>query len=499
MPGINKLAKDTLIYGISVVLNPLVQTFILLRLLTSRLDTYDYGTYTYFYASAGVLLILYSMRIETTYFRMAGDAPEEKVFANAWRMVIVFSSLLSLVLVVFSSQIALVFEDLSYGRYVIYLAIILWLDAFIAIPFARLRQQERSLKFSLLKIGNVLLTLGLILVYLLVLPQWDALFPDTWQLYLTERFWLDGILLANLAASFFLALYFSRDAWVLFSKAYDPVLLRKILIYTLPLILIGLAGNANQLMDRLLMPFLTGNNVAEGMSNTGVYGGATKVAAIMLLFTKAFNYAFDPYIFKRYSQDKDTAVYSRIAHYFTIVSGVIFVGAVGFSFLLEHLLGSAQFREGMRYVPVLLLAYFMVGIYYHFSIWYKLRDRTHYGAMIALLGVGVTLFCNLWLVPDLGAYGAPVAMIINFGFMSVLCVFWGRRFLPVDYRFGGMAVHLLLSIGFVYFFVMQWQPAHPEWWWGPVFFLIYLLIVIVLERNTLRRMLRLVGSRPEME
>ena len=491
MPGINKLAKDTLIYGISVVLNPLVQTFILLRLLTSRLDTYDYGTYTYFYASAGVLLILYSMRMETTYFRMAGDVPEEKVFANAWRMVMVFSSLLSLMLVVFSSQIALVFEDLSYGRYVIYLAIILWLDAFIAIPFARLRHQERSLKFSLLRIGNVLLTLGLILIYLLVLPQWRALFPEAWQVYLLEPYWLDGIFMANLVASFLLAIYFAREARLLFSNEFDPALLRRILIYTLPLILIGLAGNANQLMDRLLMPFLTGNTVAEGMSNTGVYGGATKVAAIMLLFTKAFNYAFDPYIFKRYSQDKDTTVYARIAHYFTIVSGIIFVGAVGFSFLLEDLLGSAQFREGMRYVPVLLLAYFMVGIYYHFSIWYKLKDRTHYGAVIALLGVGLTLFCNLWLVPDLGAYGAPVAMIINFGFMSVFCVLWGRRFLKVNYRFGGMFLHLLLSIGFVYFFVFHWQSAHPEWWWGPVLFMIYLLIVVFIERDSLGRMRKL--------
>ncbi len=495
MPGINKLAKDTLIYGISVVLNPLVQTFILLRLLTSRLDTYDYGSYTYFYAAAGVLLILFSMRMETTYFRMAGEAPEEKVYANAWRTVIIFSSFLSLVLLAGAGVVADFFENPAFRRYVIYLAAILWLDAFIAIPFARLRHQERSLKFSLLKIGNVLLTLMLILVYLLVLPDLTRQLPDQWQVYVTEPYWLDGIFVANLLASFLLALYFSSEVSVLFEKASDPTLLKKILSYTLPLILIGLAGNANQLLDRLLMPFLTGNSVAEGMSNTGVYGGATKVAAIMLLFTKAFNYAFDPYIFKRYSQDKDTSVYARIAHYFTIVSGVIFVGAVAFSFLLEHLLGSPQFREGMRYVPVLLLAYFMVGIYYHFSIWYKLKDRTHYGAVIAVLGVVVTLLCNLWLVPDLGAYGAPVAMIINFGFMSVLCVLWGRRFLQVDYRFGRMALHLLLSIGFVYFFVNYWQPDHKSWWWGPVFFLVYFLFVLFVERDSLGWMRSLLNDK----
>ena len=491
MPGINQLAKDTLIYGISVVLNPLVQTFVLLRLLTSKLDTYDYGTYTYFYAAAGVLLILFSMRMETTYFRMAGEAPEEKVYANAWRTVIIFSSFLSLVLLVGADLVADFFEDPAFSRYTIYLAAILWLDAFIAIPFARLRHQERSLKFSLLKIGNVLLTLIIILVYLLVLPDWKASFPEEWQVYISEPYWLDGIFMANLLASFLLALYFSSEASVLFKKGNDPALLKRILVYTAPLILIGLAGNANQLLDRLLMPFLTGNTVAEGMSNTGVYGGATKVAAIMLLFTKAFNYAFDPYIFKRYAQDKDTGVYARIAHYFTIVSGVIFVGAVGFSFLLEHLLGSEQFREGMRYVPVLLLAYFMVGIYYHFSIWYKLRDRTHYGAVIALLGVIVTLLCNIWLVPHLGLYGAPVAMIVNFGFMSALCVLWGRRFLQVDYRFGRMVAHLFLSIGFVYFFVNWWQPVHPEWWWGPLLFVVYLLMVLVLERESLRRVRKL--------
>lgn len=453
MTRIRDLAKDTLIYGLSVVLNPLIQTFVLLRLLTGVLNTYQYGAYSYFYAVAGILVILYSMRMETTYFRMNADSEEQDVFRTAMSTVVGFSMIFSLILVLLAPQIAFIFDDPAFARYTIYLAIILFLDAFTAIPFARLRYQEKSLRFSLLKIINVLVTLLLIIVYLLVFPRLNGIIPDSLAFILSKTYFLDGIFIANALASLLIAMIFADNVRHIRFIKMNRTLFFKMFHYTWPLIIIGISGNANQLLDRILMPFLSGTTMYDGFSNTGVYGGATKIAAIMLLFTKAFNYAFDPYIFKRYKENKNTEIFADIAYYFTVISGIVFVGSVALSSLLERLLGSNAFKDGMQYVPILLLAYFFIGLYYHFSIWYKLKDRTKYGAIIATLGMMLTLVLNIYLAPLMSLYGPPMVIIINFIFMSTVCVLWGRNFLPIPYKWGAMTFHVIMSMFFVAVFI----------------------------------------------
>lgn len=481
----NTLAKDTLIYGLSVVLNPLINTFFLLKVLTSKLDQYEFGVYTYFYAIAGILMVLYSMRMETTYFRMIGDHPEPKVFSQSFSTVVMMSTCLSVLIWISASPLAEWMGISDYKRYFRYFSVILWLDAFCAIPFARLRYHEKSLKFSLLKIFNVLLTLLVILLLFFFLPQFSltASIFNNWN-----ALWLDGLFICNLIASFALFLYFIRHIKHLHFNNWDRPLIRKMLIYTSPLILVSLAGNANQLLDRLLIPFLSAEDITSGMSNNGIYGSATKIATIMLLFSKAFNYAFDPYVFKSYQQRKNTNHLGRIALFYTLVSGIILVFGVCFSELLSLLLGS-DFTSGMQYVPLLLFGYFLLGLYYHFSVWYKLNDKTMIGAWIAMIGVVITTIFNFILVPKIHLFGPPLTLIINYIFLSCICIYWGRQHLPISYPLGRMTLHILWSLVLSISFIFYFSHSDSSGIWATVIVLLYSASLVLIERKLLTKVL----------
>ncbi len=489
MTRIKNLAKDTLIYGLAVVLNPLINTFVLLKLLTTQLDTYQFGVYNYFYPIAGILIVVYSMRMETTYFRMTNDYGESKVFAQAFYIVMMASTILSLFLWFNSHAFAAFMGEADYSRYLRYFAIILWLDAFCAVPFARLRHREKSLKFALLKIFNVLLTLVLILALFFVLPKIPTESLGPFEQIIENKLWLDGLFICNLIASFVLFLYFGFH--LIRTKLTAPdlhLIKKKMLPYTIPLVLISLAGNSNQFLDRILLPFFSSDNIQEGMSNTGIYGSATKIATIMLLFSKAFNYAFDPYVFKAYKENKNTDHLARIALSYTIVSSVILVFSICFSDVLSLLLG-ADFKSGMQYVPLLLFAYLLIGLYYHFGVWYKLTDQTMKGAIIAILGVIVTFFFNLILVPKIGLYGPALTIIVNYLFMSVLCLIWARNYLVISYPLGRMAMHVLWSLLFAVAFIFIFSKMSYSYVYAFVLFAVYLISIYWVERKSFRSML----------
>lgn len=489
MSRIKELALETVIYGGAVVLNPLMNTFILLKLLTTHLDEEQYGIYSYFYALAGILIVVYSLRMETTYFRMVNQYDEKNCFNRAHYLVLLWSSLLSLAMLMISFYLLTFIERAHLGRYVLYFTAILWFDAYSAVPFARLREHNQSLKFSKIKIFNVLLTVFLIVLYLIILPKISAYLPHSVSIYLEPQYYLDGIFIANLIASACIFIYFFIK-YQFPASIKDQNLMRKMLSYTIPLVLIGFAGNATQLLDRLIIPFLSSGDISEGMSNNGIYASAAKIAAIMYLFTKAFNYAYDPFVFKSYKKHKKTDQLGRIAGYFAAFSSVLMLSAICFSSLLSLLLG-ASFQSSMRFVPILLFAYLLMGLYYHFSVWYKLDDKTHIGAIIACIGMMITLIFNYTLLPKMGLMGPAYSMIISYAIISIICIVWGSYYLAVSYPWQKMSFYIISCISLSYTMIYVQSNFQYSLVVNVILLILYLLFVLYLERSIYKRQIKI--------
>jgi O-antigen/teichoic acid export membrane protein len=348
-------------------------------------------------------------------------------------VVLLISVSSSIVFIIFSSSIASFYGISAHPEFVTYLTLVMLIDAMVAIPFARLRLENKAIKFAALKIVNVLIMVGLNLYFLTV--SYD---PNINVGY---------VFIANLAANAFYLLFFMKDivSWrPTLDKTMAPVMFQ----YAFPIMITGIAGMFNEMFSRSSLDRWLPEGFYSNMTSkaaVGVFGACYKLAVFMNLGIQAFRYAAEPFFFSNAKDKNSPALFAQINHYFIIACCIVLLGISINLDILEHVM-RADYRVGLPIVPVLLLAYLFLGIYYNFSVWFKLTNKTQYGTYITIFGAVITLAANYLLIPLFGFMGSSWAAVICYGAMTVLCYVIGQRFYPIPYAIGKGLAYITVTM-----------------------------------------------------
>ena len=446
MSLLKKLAGETAIYGLSSILSRVLNYFILVPYLTRRFLTGEYGVINIYYTGIALLLILFTYRMETAFFRFGSkkEGDLDKSFSTAAISLLLSTGVFLSLLLLFQHSIADWMNRPEHPEYVFYSLLIIGLDALAAIPMARLRLENRPLRFAAVRVAGIIVNIIFIFFFLEFCPIWLEQGQEWVQNIYQEENRVAYIFLSNVLGSgavlFLLLPLYAKIKW-----SFDTALWRKMLIYAAPLIIAGIAGVINQLIGIPLIDRLASDDPAYNESLSGIYAAAAKLAVLMNLFTQAFNYAAEPFFFRHSEQNDTKRVYAQVAQAFTLVGSLVFLGIMLYLDIIQLFLGK-DFRQGLGVAPILLIAYLFLGLFYNFSIWYKITDRTIIGGYIAVGGAVITLSINLLFIPTIGYYAPAWAALACYGFMAITSYSIGRRYYPVDYPMGRIALYILLAV-----------------------------------------------------
>ena len=435
---LEKLAKQTAIYGISTIVVRFLN-YLLTPYYTRIFDQGEYGIITDIYALIPFALVLLSMGMESSYFRFTTRAEEaggdvaagkRKVFATTWGITALAAILFFGVVWLLNDPIskAMGADYVAHPEYVTIVAAIVMVDVWTMIPFSRLREQGRAVRFVLLKALSVLLNVGLAIGF------------GVAGLYSTT-FGVGWVLVANLVASVItlLALLPTTNGIV---PRIDFPLLRKIFVYSLPLLISGIAGTANEFVDRQMIKYLAPGD--DAMEQLGIYGAIVKIAVVMTLFTQMYRLAAEPFFLSSFKKKEFKEANAASMKYFVMASMVIFLGIVLFRDLFALIVGRS-FREGIDILPIVLASNVLAGIWFNLSFWYKREEKTKYAANITFLGLAVTLGLSFLLVPKMGYRGAAWVRLIAEAAMVVWSYILCRRHYPIPYDLKRIGEYVLLS------------------------------------------------------
>ena len=484
---LKKLAGETAIYGVSSILGRLLN-WLLVPLYTILFVTEEYGIVTNLMAYVAITLVLLTYGLETGYFRYANDATYKvKVYSTTFFSVLTTSLVFLAIVFLFLDPISSFLNVADRSYYIVLLASTLALDAITSLPFAKLRQEKRPLRFALIKFCNIGINLGLNLFFLLLCPKLNTWFPE---LGIT-RIWnpevgIGYIFIAWFVASFFNLILLLPDL-IKIQWHFDKVLLRKVLSYAFPILIVSIAAQINLNGDKMLMPKLI-SDPEVALSQTGIYGANYKLAVIMTLFIQAFRFAFEPFFFSQNKDENSKKLYADVLKYFVIFGLLIFMGVIFYLDIVKILIDK-KYHAGLDVVPLVLLANFFLGIFFSLSLWYKLTDRTRFGAYIALGGAAVTLTLNVLLVPKIGYYGAAIAILACSVLMTTTSYILGQKYYPIPYELKRLGLYFVL--GMLLYFASTYIQFENHWLKmlakTP---LIILFLVVVFQKEKLWTVLR---------
>ncbi len=423
------LAKDTAIYGLSSIVGRFLN-YLLVPLYTHYMPTEsgDYGVSTNIYAYTALILVLLTFGMETTLFRFANDekARPDAVFSTAMATVGSLTALFLLLVFGFIGPISGALGYDAHPDYLLMMAVVVALDALQAIPFSFLRYQKRALRFATLKMLFIILNIGLNVLCFVVLGKTSVFY----------------VFFINLLCTGFITFFFIPDL-LRVSWHFDAALLRRMLSYSWPILILGIAGILNQVADKIIFPLVYPDQ-QEAIVQLGIYGSCVKIAMIMAMITQAFRYAYEPIVFAKSKDADKTEYYAAAMKYFLIFTLLAYLCVVGWMPLLQHIIG-ADYREGLGVVPVVMAAEIMMGIYFNLSFWYKLIDRTIYGAWFSLAGCLVLFAVNMLFIPRYGYWACAWGGVAGYGTAMVLSYVVGQRKNPIAYPLKPMAVYTLLA------------------------------------------------------
>ena len=447
MSIVKQLAGETAIYGLSTILSKILH-FVLLTPYLTRVfrDQSEYGIYSDLYAYAAFLIILFTYRMETGYFRFGTKTPNQEsitfstsVLSHLFTTVFLVGAIL-----VFRQPIASLLAYDGQPQFVSYFALIIGLDAIVAIPFAQLRLRNKALNFALIKVAHTVLNLLLIFFLLEGCPMLIRAGFDWWGKIYSYDTRLQLIFIANLIASASVALYFV-PSFLNTQLVFSWSTFKKMISYSLPLLIVGLAGVFNQSSAVPLIKYLMPGTGEENLALGGIYGAAAKLAILMNLFTVAFNYAAEPFFFKKVGEADAKSTYAEIAQAFAMVASAGFLFINLFLDLFQYLIGP-EYRSGIVVVPVLLLAYWFLGMYYNIAVWYKVTDKTRYGAMIAVTGSMITLVIAVLFLKSHGIMAMAIATLACYASMVFLGYITGQYHFKIRYPVRKILGYLLLAV-----------------------------------------------------
>ena len=443
MANLRSLVKDTAIYGISSIAGRFIN-YLLVPIQTAAFAAGggEYGVVTNIYAYTALLMVILTYGMETTFFRFINKTEDDPMRIYSTVLVSVGVSSLLFVIAVFAllPQIAGFMKYPDHPDWVAVMFVCVAIDAFKCIPFAYLRYQKRAIKFACLQLVNIILNIILNLTYLIVLPALRlnpfGLYDDKFTLNVGMVFYINLVCTAVVVVCFWHEL-------TGFRYRFDRALWGKMMRYAWPLLILGIAGILNQTLDKIIFPYLyTG---ADEKAQLGIYGAATKIAMIMAMITQAFRYAYEPFVFGK-AKDRDSRdTYAKAMKYFVIFTLLAFLAVIGYMDILRYVIRDRSYWPGLRVVPIVMAAEIMMGIYFNLSFWYKLIDKTIYGAWFSGAGCLVLVMVNVVFVPRYSYMACAWGGVAGYGTAMLLSYFVGQKKYPIDYPVKEMMVYVALT------------------------------------------------------
>ncbi|HLG04183.1 MAG TPA: oligosaccharide flippase family protein [Bacteroidia bacterium] len=487
MTQLRQLAGQTAIYGTSTIFGRLLN-YALVPFYTYIFgNPADFGLNTEFYAYISFLNILFAYGMETALFNFSSsEQNKELVYSTSLRSLLVSSILLSLPVVFFAGQIAETLRYPGHADFVRWAILIVATDALTAIPFARLREQNKARRFATIKLLNIIINLA-INFFFIGWCKWE--YENNTGSALAELYdpsiGIGYAFIANLAANVFTLMLLSPELTKI-RYGFDAALWKRMMRYSLPLLVVGFAGMTNETLDRILIKYLLPPGIGE--EQLGIYGACYKISILMTIFIQAFRYAAEPFFFSRREEEGAPALYGKIMKYFVVFCLLIFIGtSLNLSWI--QLLVGEEYRSGIAVVPILLLANLFLGMYFNLSIWYKLTGRTRFGMWLTLVGAAITLVLNFRWIPSahpvFGGYmGSAWATLICYGTMMILSYIIGQRYYRVKYDVPRILGYIALAV--LLFLAGKFIAVTGKYWLdlllNNLLVFAYFLIVVLAEK-----------------
>ena len=428
MASLKSLARDTAVYGVSSIVGRFLN-YLLVPLYTAKIAAASggYGVITNVYAYTALLLVILTYGMETTFFRFANrsDCDPQRVYGTVLTAVATTSLLFVVIILSFIGPISTAMGYADHPSYIAVMAIVVALDAFQCIPFAYLRYKKKAIKFAALKLLFIVMNITLNVVAFVIIDVGDV----GYAFYI------------NLVCTAAITLFFYKE--IGFRWTFDRLLLRRMLGYAWPILVLGIAGILNQTADKILFPYVYKGTDAH--AQLGIYGAASKIAMIMAMITQAFRYAYEPFVFGN-GKDKsgDDGMQGKAMKYFVIFTLLAFLLVVGYMDILRYIIGR-DYWEGLRVVPIVMAAEIMMGVYFNLSFWYKLTDKTIYGAYFSGAGCAVLIAVNMLLVPRYGYMACAWGGVAGYGTAMLLSYFIGQRHYPIAYPLRDIGLYVVLA------------------------------------------------------
>lgn len=470
MAGIKSLVKDTAVYGLSSIVGRFLN-WCLVPLYVYLFSKEEYGVVSYLYSFTAVVLVILNYGMETGFFRFANKEKNPEVVYTSSLISVGFTSLLFIVLLsLFLQPVSVAMLLPGDSLFIWLLGVTVAIDAFTNLPFAYLRFKKKAWRFAGIKLLNVGVNIGLNLFFLLACPALMEKCPVLVDWFYGplggSAFGIGWIFVANIISTLIVLLCLLPQILGI-RYVFSGNLLGKMLKYSWPLLILGVAGILSQNMGQLLIPYLFVGHEIEAQSMVGVYGANMKIAIVMVMFTQAFRYAYEPFIFSQAKEDGEgkKRAYCDAMKYFIIFGLLIFLGVMYYLPVLKYFI-APDFWSGLAVVPVMMLAELCFGVFFNLSLWYKLTDRTQWGMYFSLLCFALMLGLNLWFVPAIGIpygyMGSAYAALISYFVVMVVSYFVGRHYYPLPYQLKRIAFYTVTAVAL--YMVGEWITAvSPTW------------------------------------
>ena len=439
------LAKETAIYGVSSIVGKFLN-WMLVPLYTYVLQQQsDYGIVTNLYAWTALLLVILTYGMETGFFRFVNKEGEDPRAVYSTSLIALFTTslLFAVVCIVWQAPIASALGYPTHSEFIALLGTTVAIDAFASIPFAYLRYKKRPLQFAGLKLLFVFLNIALNIFFLVICPKiQDWAMISSWY---NPNYGVGYVFVANILATAIQTLFLlpAMAEGLKGSVVFDWDLLKHMLKYSLPLLVLGVCGIMNQTLDRILFPFFYAG--ADAQAQLGIYGACFKVAMVMMMFTQAFRYAYEPFVFAKHKDKQSVAAYADAMKYYIIFSYMILLGMIFYLDLLKFII-APSYWEGLKVVPIVLWTYIFQGVYFNLSFWYKLTDKTQWGAYFSIIGVVITFGLQVLFVPKIGYMASALSSTICYLVIMLLSYFVGRKHLEIPYDLRRIGIYTLVVL-----------------------------------------------------
>ncbi|MBN7815458.1 lipopolysaccharide biosynthesis protein [Algoriphagus pacificus] len=496
MSNLKNLAGQTAVYGLSSILGRSIN-FLLIIVYTAYLSKEEVGSYTSIYALIGFLNIVFTYGMETAFFRFAtGKNLDPNRVYNSTQSLLLTSSLILGSFLYLGAPLLADWMDYPGQAYLFrWAALLLTFDAILAIPFAKLRLENKAFTFASAKILNILMNVGFNLILIVAFPYLikEGVIPDGFLGYKSE--WgVEYILLSNLFANGLIVPWVWWKAGM-FRFQLDSEIIKPMWSYSIPLLFMGLAGVTNELISRLFFEYLLPENYFAGLNAreaAGVFGANFKLAIFMNLVIQAFKYAAEPFFFKKSSDKNSPLLYANVMHAFILFCTILMVAiSVNLHWIGPLFLRKPGYEEGLFIVPTLLMGYLFLGIYFNLSIWFKITDKTNYSFWITLIGAIISIFVIWIFVPIWGYFGGALSTLSCYLIMSIICFVYGQRYYPIPYQTGKALLYLGVAFMISYFgFYLDFGSFLMNFLTKNSLILLYLGFIWLLEKNQLKAYFR---------